>query len=237
MKTWKIFWGLGFVLAAVLLILDAFGIISPIFATMGGITAWQIIGGLFFFAFTVSRIIKLKISEIFVPLSFIFMIFERNIAYVLGLESENIINNWLLFGCAVLLSIGVGILLPKSLKKDTWSFKINHKNSHRTSKGGSGGASTVYVDCEDFVETSVSNKLGETVVHFENEEHYSGGGILTVDNQLGETVVYVPSSWRVKIDISNNLGAVEQEGKGSEDGPMLTINGRNSLGAVSIKFV
>jgi hypothetical protein len=79
MKTWKIFWGIGLILAAAVLLLDAFGIITPFLDVVGGISAIQIVGALLLISFIVSRIIKLKFAEIFVPLALIFMIFEKNI--------------------------------------------------------------------------------------------------------------------------------------------------------------
>ena len=75
------------------------------------------------------------------------------------------------------------------------------------------------------------------MVHFENEDEYTGGGVLNVDNKLGETVIYVSSRWNVRINVVNHLGATEQVGHGDKDGPTLTINGNNALGEVLIKFV
>ena len=230
MKTWKIFWGLGFVLAALFLLLDAFGVITPFLDVVGGISAAQIICGLFLSAFVISRIIKLKFQEIFIPLALLFMLFEDNIAFVLGLEDDNIIGNWLLFWCAVLLSVGVGILTAGKRK-------IKVSKSNRVKKNHAIGSSTRYIDCSDFVEEYLSNNLGETVIHFENEASFTSGAILNIENKLGEVVVYVPEQWNVKLNISSKLGDVEQKGKGSADGPTLVINGTNELGDIVIMFI
>lgn len=234
MKTWKIFWGIGLILAAAVLLLDAFGVITPFLDVVGGISAIQIVGALLLLSFIISRIIKLKFAEIFVPLALIFMIFEKNIAFYLGLESDNIINNGLLIGCAILLAIGVGILTPKRKREKVFSFKSSSGSKHYEREGGS---ATTYFDCKDFVEENISNRLGETVVHFENEDEYTGGGVLNVDNKLGETVIYVSSRWNVRVNVVSHLGATEQVGHGDKDGPTLTINGNNALGEVLIKFV
>ena len=234
MKTWKIFWGAGFILAAAVLLLDAFGVITPFLDVVGGISAIQIVGALLLLSFIISRIIKLKFAEIFVPLALIFMIFEKNIAFYLGLESDNIINNWLLIGCAILLAIGVGILTPKRKREKVFSFKSSSGSKHYEREVGS---ATTYFDCKEFVEESICNRLGETVVHFENEDEYTGGGVLNVDNKLGETVIYVSSRWNVRINVVSHLGETEQVGHGDKDGPTLTINGNNALGEVLIKFV
>lgn len=235
MKTWKIFLGLGLVLAAVFLLLDAFGVITPFLGVVGGISVAQVICALFLVAFVVSRVIKLKFYSIFIPLALLFMLFEDNVAFMLGLENDNIIGNWLLFWCAVLLSVGVYILTPKRIKKGK-VFKLKRSRGAKHSEGG-GVSSTTYFDCKDFVEENIRNRLGETAVHFENENEYTGGGVLNVDNKLGETVIYVSSRWNVRVNISSHLGNVEQVGHGDKEGPTLTINGDNALGEVCIKFV
>ena len=113
-------------------------------------------------------------------------------------------------------------------------FKSSSGSKHYEREGGS---ATTYFDCKDFVEENICNRLGETVVHFENEDEYTGGGVLNVDNKLGETVIYVSSRWNVRINVVSHLGTTEQVGHGDKDGPTLTINGNNALGEVLIKFV
>ena len=102
----KIFWGLGFIAIALLLILDAVGVLAPVTDMVGGVTFWQIFGGVALLCGVVAVIFAGEPWTVFVLLGFIFMIFERNIAYVCGLENEDIINNWLVFGCSLLLSAG-----------------------------------------------------------------------------------------------------------------------------------
>lgn len=230
MKTWKIFWGLGFVLAALFLLLDALGVITPFLDVVGGISAFQVIEGLCLIAFIITRLIELKISHVFIPLALLFMTFEDNVAFLLGLEDDNIIGNWLLFWCAVLLSVGVGILTAGKRK-------IKVSKSNRVKKNHAIGASTSYIDCEDFVEEHIINNLGETVIHFENEASFTSGAVLHIENKLGETVIYVPEQWNVKLNITSKLGGVEQKGKGNADGPTLVINGTNELGEIVIMFI
>lgn len=227
MKTSKIFWGLGFLLAAAFLLLDAFGIITPLLDVVGGITWFQIVVGLLLISFIISRFIKLKISEVFIPLALLFMVFEKNVAYICGLENRNIINNWLLLLCALLVTIGFAILFPNGWK---FRFKISsNKNGKKSKKGGSLGSTVVYIDCSDFVEENVVNRLGECVVHFENEDNFTSGSILNVDNKLGSITIFVPSAWNIKNRISNSLGSIEASDNTSVggDAPTLIIEGNN----------
>ena len=234
MKTSKIFWGLGFVLMAAFLLLDAFGVITPLLDVVGGITWFQIVAGLLLIFFIISRLIKLKISEIFIPFAFLFMFFEKNIAYVCGLENKNIINNWLLFLCALLITIGFSILFPNDGK---FRFKFSgNKKIRKNKKGGSLGSTVVYIDCNDFVEENVVNRLGECIVHFENEDNFMSGAILNVDNELGRITIFVPSAWRITNRINNSLGSIKTGDTFAGDGaPTLIIEGNNELGEITVK--
>ncbi len=235
MKLGKIFWGLGFILLAVALILNALGVMAPFTSAIGDVSFIAIVAGLIFLSYTVNRIVKGKFGEIFVPLSFIFMLFEKNIAVLCGLEDENIINNWLLFGCACLLQLGFDILLPKSRIRVKAKKTGHGKYRWRTSSLNS---TAKYIDAEFFREEYIENNLGSCVIRFENAEKYAGGGTLHVDNNLGSMVVEVPASWRYIHNIDNSLGSVAATAdEGDPNGPLLKIEGDNNLGSLSIKFV
>ncbi len=237
MKTWKLFLGLGFILLAVALVLDALGVLAPILGIVGGVSVFALLGGLLLLCYTVVQICRLKFGEIFLPLAFIFMIFEKNIAYIfkIGDENGNIINNWLLLLCAGMLWIGFSILFSgirrkRRRKKCRAEFEINGI-SH-----GSFGSSVKYIDCTDFEYTSVENNMGSCVIFFENTEKYEGGGVLDIENNLGTVVVNVPSDWNVIVNIDNSLGSVS-EPKPYPGGPTLTFKGDNNLGSISFKTV
>ncbi len=234
MKMGKIFWGVGFILFAVVLILDALGIMTPLMSSVGEISLITLLGALLLISYAVSRLINGRIGEIFVPLAFIFMLFEKNIAFLCGLEDPNIINNWLVFGCAVLLWIGCSILFS--------GHKYRSRHAHRSKKRTRGGvnlaAAVNYIDASTFHEEWVENNLGALSIYFENADKYEGGGTLYIDNNLGATEINVPSSWRYAQSIDNSLGSVTTPLEcGDPDGPLLIIKGDNNLGAVSIEFV
>jgi predicted membrane protein len=234
MKGWRVFWGILFVLVAVLLILDALGIITPYVSIFGEITFWQIAGGLFFLSGAISLISNGQFWTAFVPLGFIFMIFERNIAFACGIENGDIINNWLLFGCTLLLSAGFMFLIPKKKKKNHLKICVNGREKNKSSIGHS----EKYVDCATFDEVSFENNLGALEIRFENVEMYRGGGELDIENNLGATEIYIPSTWRLKTDIDSSLGSVEIIGEASEDenAPLITITGDNNLGSIEINI-
>ena len=236
MKAWKIFIGLGLILTAALLILDALCVITPLAGIFGSVSVFKIIAGLFIVALIIERIVRGKATSIFFLLAFLFIIFEENIAYVCHLESGNIINNWLVLLIALLFTAGFAILLPHNRKK--------HRVFQKTSTNGdytenSLCSSSVYVDCATFTPSHIENNLGSCSVHFENVDKYEGGKTLHIENNLGAMTVNVPTGWIVRTTIENNLGACGTNSEDAENtcGPILYINGENNLGSLSVEYI
>ncbi len=234
-NTWKLFWGLGFILVAIALVLDAVGVLAPIASAVGDVSILALLAGFLLLCYAVARLCRGKVGEIFLPLAFIFMLFEKNIAFIFGIgdENGNIINNWLLFLCACMLWIGFSIIFSGIKKKNMKKWKGIEINGHRS---GGMGSSVRYIDCESFNREFVENDLGSCVVFFENTDKYEGGGVLHIDNNLGSLVVNVPEGWNVAVNIDNSLGSVTSP-KPCEGGPLLTVKGDNNLGSVVIKRV
>lgn len=129
MKASKIIWGVLIIAAAVVLILQGAGVLGDFSSVVGELSVWRIVLGICLMAFIIKDIVKLKIDRIFVPLGFIFMLFESNIAYLLGIKGD-MINNWIVFGCSLLLSIGVGLIMPKRRKKFKFAKNVKVSNGH-----------------------------------------------------------------------------------------------------------
>ena len=226
MKFQKVFWGLALVLCAVFIILDATDVIAPFTSVFGDVSVFFVILGIMLLALAVERIANGKFNEIFVPIALIFMLFEKNIAFAMGLEKTNIINNWIVLLCAVLLTVGVGMLMPKNIKR----LKKGKRSRYI-------GSSSSYIDCADFSSREVENNMGSCVVRFENTDEYSGNGVLTIENNMGSLAIYVPNTWNVRTNIENNMGSVRVDGDGDTNGPLLIINGENNMGSVLIEYV
>ena len=166
MKMHKIFWGIGLILLAVFLLLDAFGIIFPLESVVGEISIFRAILGLGLLSIIISRLLKLKLEEIFIPAALFFILFESNISILCGAETPDLVNNWSLIVIAILLSIGVGIL-RSSFKL---CVRVNDNEKPSRKGGGNLGHSSVYINGDDFTSYDVKNNLGSCEVHFENPE-------------------------------------------------------------------
>lgn len=249
MKTWKLFVGIGIVLCATLIILNAFGVLSPIISSIGEISVLSVILGVLLLAFAIIRLTRGKFQDIFVPLALIFMLFEKNIAVLCGLEADHdIINNWLLLLCAVMLWIGFGIIASifrsnKRGKRHGFKMTINEDDDCDDEKHGfvykNHMQSTVrYIDCTEFRYECIENNFGSTRIFFENIDKYNGDGVIDVESNFGNFEINIPSSWRYEQDVATNFGGIsEANGSGNEDGPLLIIKGESNFGHISIKYV
>ena len=226
MKMGKIFWGISLILISVFLLLDAFGIVSPIEGVVGEISLLSAVLGIGLVTIIICSLLKLRFYGMFVPAALLFMLFERNIAFILGKENADLANNWTILLVAVLLTIGVGFL------GSPFRFRVDIKKP-----GGTLGKTTVYIDAGDFESYDVKNKLGSCEVHFENVEEYVGGGVLNVENQLGQLEINLPSSWRATVQVNNSLGNITEPAEYAHDAPEITIVGENNLGNLEVRYV
>ena len=237
MKSWKILTGLGLILGAILIVLDAIGIMAPLISTIGGVSVFEMILALVLLALIIERLIRGRISSIFFYLGFLFMIFEENIAYVCKLENANIINNWLVLLIALMLTVGFESLFSSFKRKRRFRSSVEYSKNGAESRLGS---STIYVDCNTFTPDFIENDLGSCTVFFENIESYTGDKTLHIENHLGSMEINVPKEWRVVINIENTLGGAsypDEEENGDNDKKILYINGENNLGSISIEYV
>lgn len=233
MKTWKLFWGLGLILIAVLLILDALNVTAPIISAVGEVSTFTIVLGILLVAFAIASLVQGEFFGTFLSAALIFVLFEDNIAVLCGRAEEDLINNGLLFVVAFLLAAGFRMLFPKrKRRKSGINVRIDAESSSNTF-----GSSTVYVDSATVMPADVENNLGACSVYFENPESYSGNGVLHVENNLGAMTIHVPETWDVQVFVENNLGSLTTPDEAHDERPILTIKGENNLGSMTVKYV
>ena len=223
----RIFWAIILLLSAALIILDAVG---TGLGFLDGIPVIKIILGVLLLAMAVREGICLDYAGVIFSLTFLFLLFERNIARWCGIESGELINNWLALLAALLVVIALKLL--------TGGFRI-------TACGGkeddvdkkSFGHYVKYIDCTSFTREEVESNMGYCEIIFQNVDNYLSGGTLVVENNLGAMEIRVPASWHVDASIENSLGSVVLPREDTPDGKVLHIVGENNLGSLSVKTV
>lgn len=237
MKIWKYVIAVFCIALAIFGLAEATGMLAPVESIVGELSLWRFALALFFLVYTVYWFIKRNVFLAFLSLALLFIELEPNIAYVCGVESGNLINNWTLLLCVVLIGFGLHLLLPKRRRKWVLFHREGgvHHDDHNGYHENSLGSRTIYIDCTTFTERYVENNLGSSVIKFENTDAYIGGGLLRVENNLGSTVIDVPARWSLDCQFENNLGSVQNHHNKGGDGPSLMISGENNLGSVVIR--
>lgn len=224
----RVFWGVVFLAAAVLIILYAAGVNLGVVAEIPVI---DLILGVILVAWIIARLVKVDIPGIFLPLGLLFCVFEKEIARWIGktgeLKAGVLLNHWIVFLIIVLLTAGTALLLRPLYRK--------RKSGSRAYRFNRGSSSTVYIDCQNFTNQTVKNELGSTNIWFSNKESYAGGGVLVVQNELGATIIHVPKEWQLACNVTKDLGSVTVPGSGTPGGKMLTISGHCDLGSVTVR--
>ena len=96
MKTRAIIAGIAIIFCAILLL----------FLPATGIPVWKAIVGTLFLAWAI-----IDPVDMFIPVAIIFFLFEAPIAYAMGIESGNLVSNWIVIVAAILATVGMNFII------------------------------------------------------------------------------------------------------------------------------
>jgi predicted membrane protein len=232
MKKRDVFWGLLFILAAVLLILNQFGF----FVEIG---AFEIVATVILAGIIIKSISYLNFWGIMFPLALICIIYD---------DQLNItkFTPWPALLTALLFSIGLSILF-KGHKRWWWhsphhnsfcSRVINDKDDNIVECSTSFGECIKYVNSDNFIKANISCSFGEVKVYFDNALIPSGKADINLSVSFGEAVLFIPKTWKVINEAHVFLGDMEgRDNNISETSPVVTIRGNISFGDAKIIYV
>lgn len=151
------------------------------------------------------------------------------------------VSNSVLILSSILAVIGLNILFNSSSKtKNRFGLGVTGSDANN---GGNDidvtfSAVTKYLNDQQFTHGSADVSLGQASVYFDNCRIEGPSAQFDVDVSLGSLSLYVPSDWRVHVNVDNSLSAVQHE----ENPSNLTskdfyIKGDVSLGNLEIIYV
>ena len=236
----KIFWGIFFILATVLLIVSQVGSFMEI-------GFWSLLGTIILLAVIIQSAIYRVWFGICISAAFLYMIYQEP----LGWPDISFV---VLIVAAVLLSIGLHFLLKP--KKQHY-----RDSSHFCYMGsGDGWQEAKHSDNEDDNDPEMSVKFGNIVRYLHSSALRSGklqcsfgnlevyfdeaalapeGAELFIECSFGDTKLYIPKHWSVEERLSKSLGDASFGGKRPEPdaGSRLVLTGNVSFGNVRINYV
>lgn len=201
----------------------------------------------------VKGIIGKRFYTIPIPLTVLFLLFEENIARCAGVESGDLISNWIVILAAILIFIGLafitffssddrekenGNIENHTSKNENSEVVINTAGAGKVSTNTTGASTVKYINCHGFVHETVECGMGVCKIFFSNTSEYAGDGTLNLRaNMGGSIIVCVPADWDVDAKIDNHMGAVKVDDNTPIEGAKkLRIVGENNMGSVHVKF-
>lgn len=231
----RIFWGIIFILAAVCLVAGQFGFFPDV--NLFGIIMTIFLGWLIF-----EGIRRLNFYQIFLPLAFLYMIYDDKI----GIFE---LSPWTMFGVAILCSIGFSMIFQDARRKRLYGHAENGQYAFVGTGGeecygeqirceNQFGTAIRYISSEDFKGAQLENNFGTLSVYFDNAVIRNGSAFVNIENHFGETNLYVPKEWQVQTNIDRAFGSVGERGRyEGNSGIVFYINGSTNFGTIVIFYI
>lgn len=230
MKNKNIFWGMFFVAAAALIVVNQMGYFASV--NMFGVVLSVFLG-----CIMISNIVKLSWPGILFPAAFLCIIY----AEPLGIEA---ITPWTVLLAALLGSIGLSMIFRK---KPRWQEKHPEMKWAENTSSVSGehiyiknrfGSSTKYVKSQDFSKAELFCSFGESSIYFDEVQIQGETAEIFVDSSFGETTIYLPKEWHVINNIHFSFADVKEMGNCAHEGiPKVMLSGSASFGDVKIVYI
>lgn len=232
----RVFWGVCFLLMAVLLITNQ--ICGPF-----EIGLFQILITLLCIAIIIRSIVSINFFGILLPIAAIYTIYRDFISDHTVFD----INTGTIWVAAVLASIGLEILFKDAKKKHYMNFhksdifvngKSENLDGERIYIKNAFHESSKYIKSTNFVEGAFENSFGSVSVYMDRTNIINDSVLIRVSNSFGEMNLYFPASWNVQNNIKITFGEVkEQERNYSVQSPVVNLIGTNTFGEIHIFYM
>jgi hypothetical protein len=234
MKNRNWFWGIIFLLSAIVVIATQTG-------AFGKIGVLSILASVMLIAIIIQSAVSVNFFGVFLPMAFLYMIYKEP----LNLPE---IQTQLLLLSSVLASIGFSILFRAKPKKKVFDCGANKNFSKSTETIDDNnpyakvnfGASSKYVHSDCLKSGNFSVSFGALEVYLDQAQIDPNGAEIFIDCSFGGIEMYIPRHWRVVDNLQVNLAGVDNNtrlAKIDENSPVLTLSGNIQLSGVEIKYV
>lgn len=144
------------------------------------------------------------------------------------------ISSGTIFLAGILASIGIGLIFkPKRI----WGI-YHGQNARRVINGDINfGSGTRYINSDDFTYETLDCAFGNATVYFDNATIKGNSATFDIDISFGNATLYVPSNWRVELDVDNAFGTVTNPRNINEKDKTLYVKGDVSFGRLGIIYV
>lgn len=229
MKSKNIIWGLFFIAAAAVVILNQAG-------ALGGVGIWTILISLLLVPVVISSVAKANFAGIF----FSFAIYAILYAEPLGIEKY---TPWPVLAAAAFLSVGLTMIFPNKHPGNHHNGRNDPSNWPTDSTDGENiristkySGSVKYVTSKNLKTADIECSFAGLKVYLDSAKLSGGQAVVNVYSSFGGLELYIPKEWKVVNDISCTFGGAEEKGlKGVENGEnTLILKGTVKFSGISI---
>lgn len=228
MKKKRIFWGLFFILGAVVVIVSKLGF-------FGDIGLWTIFLTVFLVATLIQSVSYRSYSGICFSIAILCILYAKP----LGITA---ITPWPVLGAALLGSIGCALLFRP------WRhYKCYHQNEDFATETVEGdcinlntsfGGSVKYINSGDLKKACLSCSFASMKVYFDHAVIQGDEAFVELNASFCGVELFVPREWRVESQASMSFGGIEEKNRNASTGtPVLHLTGHCSFGGVTIIYV
>ncbi len=230
MKKRKIFWGIFFVVMAMVVIVSKIGILPDV-------GVFSLLATVFLVWMAADGLKHRNFYEMMFAAAFLCIIYDEP----LGIEALT----------ALLFGIGFSLLFGgRGKRKD--SIKLEWDSS---GSGGSGilreqcsgelircennfGSSIRYIHSDNFCKAYLENNFGRMTIYFDNAVIQGGTATVRVENNFGDTALYIPGEWSVENELEHVFGSINEHGRSLGTGSAhLRLEGDTNFGNIEIYYV
>lgn len=238
MKKQKLFWGIFFIVMAMIVVVSKLGILPDV-------GVFSLLATAFLIWMAVDGIRHRNFYEMLFAVAFLCIIYDKP----LGIEE---LTPWTVLAAALLLSIGLSLLFGGKRKRKhsiefEWDSGDGSKGIGSSSEQCSGecircennfGAAIRYINSDNFCKASLENNFGSMTVYFDNAMIQGDTASVKVDNNFGETILYIPKEWKVQNELEHCFGSINEHGKAEgTNSAVLRLKGDTNFGNIEIYYV
>ena len=240
MKLNKLLWGVFFIAAAVLMVINQLGYFT-------GLNMWSLLFTILVIPVISSGLYRRNFFNVFFGIAVLLIVFAKPL-------NITALVPWTILVAALFLSIGFSILFKPKYRNisNSWHDRswdshnhnyteqetVDHVDGNDVNCSVSLGGSCKYLHSSSLETARFDCSMGYLKVYFDNVQLHPGGAVVNVDCSLGSMDLYFPRDWNIVIDVNCIMGNVEEnQHLHNPAGPSLTIRGNVRLGNLGIKYV
>lgn len=162
-------------------------------------------------------------------MSMIALIIANSVYHFLAISTGTLVLG------GILACIGLNMIFkPRKI----WCYRHFSRKGLSTTEGEiSFGSGTRYINSANFTYEKLDCTFGSASVYFDNATIVEESATFEVDLSFGSATLYIPSNWRVELNVDNAFGTVVNPHNVNEKDKTLYIRGDIAFGTLKIVYI